>query len=345
MTESLPQFTVTMLGPTSSGKTGFLLGMYASMSAGIADFFLHARDNDLDLELALAWETLLLKEKLPEPTGAGTKSYPLMLKSGMDSVLAIDWLDYRGGALVDRALEADTAVLLERLRMSDTVFLVLDGKELSAGVRDDNVLVVDMKTRANRMRTLMVNAFEGRPWPPIVVVITKADLLGAGSPGKSDEEISDEVVAAVRRLFRICFQPGVTVMVCPVSLGDFGPDPTDREAKPGSIRLVNMHKPLLFALSRMLEARIDSAVLGIDAVEQSMAENQKRLRELDGSFWGRFRKGKRAEITERGAGISVDRGLFDGMRRKDQERVRQVAAELLDTRVFIDGDEAEWTVD
>ena len=346
MSDSLPQLTVTMLGPSGSGKTGFLLGMYAAMSIGVADYFLHARDNDLDLDLTQAWEQLLVDNKLPNANAIGDLlHYPLMLKAGNDPVLAIDWLDYRGNAMYDAKAQEDVAALQARLAVSDAIYLVIDGVKLREGVRDDNVLYVDMATRANRMRALVHNALTGRRWPPMVIVVTKSDLFGADNPGRPDEEIADEIVAAVRRLLPICFQDGVTTMVCPVSLGDFGADPQDRVARPGSVRLINMHKPLLFSLSRTLQQRVARTTAGLLDLNHQVIDNIAEKALFENTLFARFRTGKRDQLAKDRAGLDSRVSTAKGIQATDRDRIRKLAAELRDTHVFIDGEEAEWTLE
>src|SRR5690242_3163575 len=98
------KMTVTMLGPANSGKSTFLLGMYAILSGGDHGYFMHAAEADQDLDLSEAWDALIDDGILPPPTAETfERQYDFVFKYGFSSILEIDWLDYRGGAIADRA--------------------------------------------------------------------------------------------------------------------------------------------------------------------------------------------------------------------------------------------------
>src|SRR5690349_3434873 len=117
-----------MLGTQGSGKTMYLYGMYAKLSAGESGFFLYADDHDIDLSLAEGWDALTSDGLLPPPTDEKPQRYPFVLNDGFQKILELDWVDYRGGAWMSRvngSEAADAPAMLQRLENSDSIYLVL----------------------------------------------------------------------------------------------------------------------------------------------------------------------------------------------------------------------------
>ena len=219
----LPEITVTMLGGTGSGKTVFLHGMYAVLSGGFEGYYLHTTTHDLDADLSDAWDKLLDDGELPPATTEMPHDYPLVFKDGLTPLLNINWQDYRGGAMSDReATSADTAQLIERLRISDCIYLTIDGRHLADGVDDYNKLLVRRRTQADRMAAHLQRTATARGGhlPPLVVLITKADLLIAD--GIDGPAALERAVDAIGEILPIAFERDVTTMICPVSLGTIG---------------------------------------------------------------------------------------------------------------------------
>ena len=61
---------ITMLGSSGSGKTCYMMGMYAVMSLGVNGFNFTTQDPDDDLVLADQWENFAQKGIWPDPTTA-----------------------------------------------------------------------------------------------------------------------------------------------------------------------------------------------------------------------------------------------------------------------------------
>ncbi|MFD0635025.1 hypothetical protein ACFQ9X_29295 [Catenulispora yoronensis] len=62
---TVPQAKVTMLGTKGSGKTTYLLGMYAVLSAGVQGHTLVTTDLDDDEDMADAWYELCDNGRVP----------------------------------------------------------------------------------------------------------------------------------------------------------------------------------------------------------------------------------------------------------------------------------------
>jgi hypothetical protein len=160
-----PSLTITALGNKGSGKTTFLLGMYADLSGGRKGYFLNASDPDVDLSLAGKWEKLLDDGALPPPNQADNIPYSFLFLDGIQPLLAVDWLDYRGGALDDEtgAASQDVPGLHERLNRSDCIYLVVDGGYLVEPVRSSTRAGIMQRAGLRRMTSLLQKAVRERP--------------------------------------------------------------------------------------------------------------------------------------------------------------------------------------
>ncbi|MFJ5774650.1 hypothetical protein [Streptomyces sp. NPDC093094] len=340
-TDEIDEITVTMLGPSLSGKTTFLLGMYSVLSAGLDDYFLHATDPDQDLDLSEAWDALVDDGMLPPPTAADQlKSYSFVFREHLNPLLSVDWLDYRGGALDDkvRGEDSDSSTLIARLDLSDAVYLVLDGRYLRDPVTSNTVRRVQRATKAQRMtyfvqQTIDIRRKTGRPYPVIVVLVTKADLVAEARFPTEAGAILDQLVDDVRGVLPICFQPGVTTLVCPVMLGHFGAE-ENQHVDPQAVRPMSLHKPLLFSLLRYLEE------IGLELQEtEAELREEVRLREREAAdhrpgFW---RKGSHLELAEAVRKARKQAEEIARIKQLTREFQERVAHELKDLPVFKDG--------
>ena len=98
---AIPTLSVAMIGTSSSGKTSYLHGMYATLSAGfVGGYFLYCRDEALDRQLLADWDKLCVDGRFPEVTLDDTaRKYPFVLSQGTASWLHFDLFDCRGGIL------------------------------------------------------------------------------------------------------------------------------------------------------------------------------------------------------------------------------------------------------
>jgi hypothetical protein len=331
---------ITMLGSSQSGKTMYLLGLYAVMSAGLDGYSLHARDLDVDIDLTEAWDALDDEGELPVAT-TETKPYELSFQRGFTRLIDIEWLDYRGGAMTQKGGEADTAQLVNWLAESHSVYLTLDGSKLVGGVRDDNVLEMRRATSANLMGNHVrraANTRGGSP-PSLVVLITKSDLLiaGASSPSRA----LDDAVEAVKRLLPIAFVEGATTMVCPVTLGDLG-DSRDGLVDASRVSPRWVQKPIVFSLAQYFQGERAPDQEAITVYEQDIAAEEQALVDLRGKMFGNFRKASAQRIQQRlieaRHALDAHRQLVDSATDRD----RRLLDQLVGPRFFVDGVETEF---
>jgi hypothetical protein len=326
---ALPILTVTMLGPSQSGKSTFMLGMYAILSAGLSGYFVYAKNADDDLELSDRWDALLDSGDLPPATDLdGMKTYDFVFKDGLESLVSIDWMDYRGAAIRDTSTAADAAKLHSRLVESDTVYLVLDGEKLGAWVRarrenaSANADRARRQLSAVRMTRLVNEAIDmrrdrGLPAPSLLILITKVDALAAVAGTKKTEAVQ---LAArfMQELLPVAFIPGITALICPVQLGDFGPG-AHKEIAPDSVNPLWLHKPFVFTILRYLTAEIDSSDAAMRAIETDMRTSAAEISRWDSGFWSRvwysdkISQGRSTQ-QRRSQDIQAKREVLDKMR-------------------------------
>lgn len=251
------ELTLTMLGTTSSGKTTFLLGMFDILSAGLHQYFIFTEDPDQGVDLEDAWDLLIEDGQLPQPTQiSGSKRYRFVFNHGTTPLVTIDWMDYRGGALNDRGdSNADVGELRERLNGSDSIYLVLDGENVALWLDDPSRLnTVQRKLKVQAMSARVLHAVQhrkqnGLPIPSLAVVITKADLLRG--PGRSVGQALSKVVEEMPNLLPVVSIDGVTALVCPVKVGNFGTGSTGTVSV-SDIDPVGLHRPIIFSLMHYL---------------------------------------------------------------------------------------------
>ncbi|MCX4699204.1 hypothetical protein [Streptomyces sp. NBC_01373] len=340
-TDEIDQITVTMLGPSLSGKTTFLLGMYSVLSAGLNNYFLHATDWDQNLDLTEAWDALVDDGLLPPPNEADmVKPYSFVFREHLNPLLSIDWLDYRGGALDDRLRgeDSDTRTLIARLDMSDAVYLVLDGRYLRDPVTPNTIARVRRVTKAQHMTRLLQQTIDNRrkadqPPPAVIILVTKADLVAEARHPADRSVIWDQLVQDVTQVLPVCFLQGITTLVCPVMLGHFGVEET-QQVDPQSVQPMGLHRPLLFSLLRYLEG----IRLGLNETEAEFRREVGR-RELTAanhkpSWWQRSLHLELAEATADARKQADEIAQIAQLASEFHERV---ARELQGLAVFRDG--------
>lgn len=338
MTSSI---TATILGATGSGKSTYLLGMYAKLSQGFHQYFLLTRDPDVDLDLADAWDLLSDTGELPPPTAENQdQNYRFVLKHGVDPLIEIDWMDYRGGAIRDRNSAQDTQRLRARLDVSDSVYIVLDGGNVAEWLTTDNDSKASRGMEVRRISTMIQNAVDARrarelPAPALVVLLTKIDLVrqahGALGP------VLAEVVKRLDVLLPVAFSPGVTALVCPVQLGDFGPG-RHENVDPRSIKPIGLHRPMIFSFMHHLTVGVEAHDEELNRIRAARGEVDAELNRLRGGFLkGFFKQGEIAAAQRLAEDLDDQR---DGSR-QDQlgkgDRIEQLSKELEGHPVIRDG--------
>jgi hypothetical protein len=257
--------TVTMLGSSGSGKTSYLVGLFGTLTLGVDGYRLiaggdAATSHRTVLDLLSRWDRLVAEGELPPPTDDDPKSYPMRFCRGSEPVLDIDWIDFRGGAIstapgVDEE-DSDVTSLLERLETTDCIFVTIDAQHLvDRQVERQQTMVMartSMLYLGARIGTELVRRkAAGVPPPTMVVLVTKADLLLSPESGQATDDwrrrTEDLLVDDIRTILPVVFDPGITTVICPVTLGPFG-GASRSSVSPGAVSPRSLHQPLLFAI-------------------------------------------------------------------------------------------------
>jgi hypothetical protein len=330
-----PQLKLTMLGATSSGKTTFMLGMYNTLAVGMHGYFIFTQDPDQDLDLRDEWDALLARGALPPATlKQSSKYYGFVFNHGFTPLVAIDWFDYRGGAVGDRSDAEDAPVLQQRLAESDSIYLVLDGQKLAPWLDGSAPLTaVKGALGVGRVSTLVQRAVaerlgKGLPVPSFVVVITKADLLRG--PGRTLRAALDRVVKeALAELAPIAFMNEITALVCPVKVGNFGVrTDADTTVNISDVDPVGLHRPMIFSLMHYLSDGLGAKTLQQANHNTSRSAAEQQLMALNQGFMSVFRGGQIAAARQRLSNIDeqLERGRQEYA--ADQSLIQRLALEL-----------------
>jgi hypothetical protein len=270
----------------------------------------------------------------------------MTLGDSEDDLLSFSWTDYRGEAMNGRSDDpdhADTADLLARLEASDSIYVVVDGFAVRDPITPGNVLHVDDQVRAGRLSFLMEHTLRkrresGRPYPSIVVLVTKADMINKGDDGR--DAVMGRVVADVRQLLPPCFGEGTTTLVCLVELGTFGH--ADAEiVDPALVRPRWLHKPLLFSLMDYLfreHAEYQAAIENEAQRKEELDRKPVKKADLVGTVAAGAAVGTVAGFPGTG---TVAGSLVAVLRYRRKTRLKQKASEIAQARLDSRAAEAE----
>lgn len=315
---------ITMLGTTGSGKTCYMVGMYAYMAIGYNGLTFHAKDLDLDLELSNRYDNLVDNEgedRWPPPTQSGeSKNYVFSLNYGFKPIIDFEWWDYRGGALKDQKNEEDTQTLLKNIKDSSSLFIAISGKDFTEKGDEKK-----LRSTARRINTLINNLLSSRninpqnPYP-IALVVTKCDLL-------YEDFSREELIDRVQELFQGLFteNSGFFVMICPVTLGkELAAKPNDGKIKPEALEL-----PVFFAVySEFKEQYV--------ARKNRLSSEKTRISNLEtGGIKQWFKRGKIRDGKER------IQSLGNEIEQEIEPKLRLLCNELKRTTLFLNGQEVE----
>lgn len=335
-----PSLTVTALGNRGSGKTTFLLGSYAEMSAGRSGYFLSATDPDVDLRLAGRWDKLFEDGELPPPNQADNIPYRFRFTDGLTPLLNVDWLDYRGGALEDErgAESGDVAALHERLIHSDSVYVVIDGGYLVEPVTDGDRRDIMRRTGLRRISSLLQYAIHARsqledplPAPSIVILITKADLI----PSARRSHV-DAFAGELQDLIPVCFQIGLSTLICPVSLGHFGLNPA-ATVRTEDLDPRDLHLPIVYSLAEYASQLSRGALhMSRNAAEarDALSGELAAVSRGAGTF---FRRGQINDLTRKIDSMQERNVTFGSIHADTAQRAERLFSELDHLPRFRDG--------
>jgi len=268
--DALPSMRISLLGASKSGKSCYILGMFAALVRGQGY-------HQYSLSTVHHEDGIAMLQEL-EDLGAGKpplgtdepRTHEFTLRGGLPGrgqaagvqtgVIAIDLTDFRGGAIREQPLdENDTKQNYDQLRQSDSIFVVLDSGHFRQPVTPARKNAVIQETWANRIGdligwTIREREARGLPAPSIAVLLTKWDFLN-DQRGTAARGLAD-VYQDVRALLPVAFGIGLEQYVFGVSIGEFSdPEGNPRQAHIG---LSGVENPLFFAAGCFLTSQTQS---------------------------------------------------------------------------------------
>ena len=264
---------ILMLGNSSSGKTCFMVGMYTVIQDG-STFSFNATDQDEGVQLNALWSTMVKEsgDKRWPPTTDQPKVYNFELCYAYKTLMEFEWLDYRGGSMLDLSSDDSVGILKDYAAQSSGFFFCISGKHLRDPVTEANLQEIAVDSQANRMGKYLqyLNINNGISVPkksfPIVIIVTKYDYCY--------HRDKRELIEDVKKIFRPLFaaNSGWLVMICPVTLGKELAQNSDN----GKIEPKNLDVPVSFVLYCILteQARIQ---------QEKVREIEARLDDLESS--------------------------------------------------------------
>jgi len=232
----------TALGMSGSGKTCYVLGMYYEMCVGVRGFTL-ITTNQTATKLE-NWMDILDDKTGQGRFPAGTtptevSDYSFKLSYQNQGIMSFDWADYGGGTLRDRENNPEVfAKLGKSIEESTALYIFIDGELLCGD--DKETKIKNVKRKCARTINSYINSFaeaHDEILPPIVFVVTKADLCGQYLRNGEMKDILKEAFSSV-------FGKDITTYVVAVSLGkDIADDDYSGEVEP-----INIHIPFFIGI-------------------------------------------------------------------------------------------------
>jgi hypothetical protein len=243
----LPIFRITMLGDSGVGKTVFMSSMYARLREARFGIGIRALRNDVDLELDQTMRELYGGNQWPPGTDVNEKRYEFELRLGENPIAIIDWVDYRGGLLLESDTNEGGTTLVKMLQESHCVIWMVDMSQVGT-VR--NSTRARLLTGVGRMAQLSRQAIEGtHNLRSVLIVRTKSDEV-LGDNGKPDLNRACEQL--IEHLGAFNFNDMPCSAAIPVSsVGRVGDD-----KKPMGDDPYNVEWPLILALAFLLETEL-----------------------------------------------------------------------------------------
>lgn len=279
--------TITMLGKSQSGKTTFILGMYAQLVHGVDGCFMHASEYDAGFEM---YEKLRIAREGEEakPTDAKPEPHQFVLTRGIGKeLIVVDLMDFRGQAPFSLAAgreDGDTAWIRARLADSRSIFVALSAEHFTEPVLPGRLHEVREKTGADLFSDLInktvteagEKSADGLP-PSIAVLLTKADLID-GRPGSAARDWR-ELETEIREVLGAAFRPQLEVRIFPVSASAFAA-PGGGAVNSLAFDLRGLADPLMFAAGCLFRVRRDALRRERDPMQATCDAARQRLEAL-----------------------------------------------------------------
>ena len=157
---------IMMLGHTNVGKTTYMASMYGTLQSPINGFSLRTTNSTHHHELQVMHQNIRAG-RYPLPSQQRQK-YDFSLLYNGQAFFPFEWIDYRGGALLERSSSAAAAALVEDLSSADGIVLFCDA---------DPQEHRNVPRQVNRMMQFVGQSLENREKSAIIaIVFTKCDL-------------------------------------------------------------------------------------------------------------------------------------------------------------------------
>lgn len=277
----------TILGMTGSGKTCYLLGMYAKMSGGIEGYSISTND-DMSVDLRNRYMKMRRgkgNDRFPGMTDKMSK-YTFDLNFNNQSIFSFDWLDYYGGMLETKN-EGDFKgyqELKETIRKSSCLFICVDGDYLRGDNIEDKIDDIRYDC-SNVINEFFTDYFkENKTLPPTAILITKYDKC-------AKDTNSEEIYTIMKK----CFSPLFTesrnsninrfVTIIPITLGmNIAEDNYGGRFKPHNIELP-IYLGIWFAQQDVINSKITEMRKTKEKYNKEISRyNKERADEQDSFF-------------------------------------------------------------
>lgn len=301
---------VTVIGPTGSGKTSYLLGMYMALSGnGRRGISLSAVDKAVDLRFEKLWKNIRSGGQFPDTTDR-SEIFQFNSSYSYKPLISFDWKDFPGGWLSSDDQEEHPEHIrevVESVKESTSLLVVINGSEIcdqieshiarkrlhGKAVEQDYLDAVVMPDDGYaRSLTKIFNELndESIPVPDVGVIVTKSDLIidCIASSCKDLDNCERIYQEAVKKLVKdwsshsLCFERIVVPMA--VSIGN-----SIGERFVAHTQCVE--QPIAFAVVNML---IEAAT----RLRKSIENNRDYLNETSGFFSEWWNKNSRRVATE-----------------------------------------------
>lgn len=171
----------TALGLSGSGKTCYVLGLYAQMSMGVNQFNI-TTENDiarkLENEMDILADKTKGKDRFPLPTSLNDwTDYRFKLHYQNTPIMSVSWMDYGGGLLCDKGETSEVYEKLSKsIEESTALYIFIDGEKLCKQTLEEIKYEIKWycSSKINPFITQFANTHD--VLPPIIFVITKKDL-------------------------------------------------------------------------------------------------------------------------------------------------------------------------
>lgn len=248
----------TALGMQNAGKTCYVLGMYYAMVSGIKGWTLLTANATADK--LTRWARIIDKENgmdrfPPGTTNEEFTNYQFCLHYLNKPIMSFDWIDY-AGVLFESISSAAFATIEKAIETSTALYIFLDGEDLCFS--DVKERMKNIGRHCSRYIQPHITTFMTKhkgQIPPVVFVITKADLCRKYITMGEIKEILDEKFSS------LLYDPQAKVYVTAVSLGeDLADDDYSGEVDPINVQIpffIGIYHELVNQYKKMSKTELD----------------------------------------------------------------------------------------